>query len=82
MKKIKIIYENSMMGLMIGLSFFHLMPTSNQQIAAIFYIEAHKFDNQKDFPYGTMTAILTFVFVLGNSNYFYHKNSTKTTPKR
>lgn len=71
-----------MMGLMIGLSFFHLMPIANTQIATFINVETSSMNRITTFPYGTMTSLLTFVFVLGNSNYFYHTNSTKTTPKR
>jgi len=36
-----------MMGLMIGLSFFHLMPLANRQIAAIIYLTDHTSNTYK-----------------------------------
>lgn len=68
-----------MIGIMVGLSFIHLMPHANQQIAQSF--ELHSQNNAKTFPFGNLTAIFTFVFVLANSNYFYHANSKTKSPK-
>lgn len=68
------------MGLMIGLSFFYLLPLSNHQIRVVLNTD-HKISNLLEFPYGTLTAILAFVFVLANSNYFYHANSTRKNPQ-
>jgi hypothetical protein len=70
-----------MMGFMIGLGFFHLMPLANAQIKLAFFVHDGKTPDNI-FPYGTLTAILAFVFVLANSNYFYHTNSAKSVPKR
>ena len=69
-----------MTGLMIGISFFHLLPVSSTQINT--YLK----DNETpylshSFPFGSLIAVITFVATLINSNYFYHANSTKNNPK-
>ena len=68
-----------MIGIMVGLTFFHLMPHSNLQIASSLGL-SH--DNvSKAFPFGNLAAVFAFVFVLANSNYFYHANSKTKSPK-